>query len=83
MPPSFTRRAVEVMNERGIYPHWVEKVVEAPERLEPDVQDPARSLAFGRMAEFGNRWLRVVYVETNGQVRIITAFFDRGMERRS
>ena len=83
MPLTFTRHATEVMKERGIQPEWVEKVVEAPERRDMDAQDSARHLAFGRIAEFGNRWLRVVYVEANGEKRIITAFFDRGMERRS
>ena len=83
MPITFTRHATEVMQERDIRPEWIEKVVEAPEHLNVDAQDSARRLAFGRIAEFGNRWLRVVYVEANGEKRIITAFFDRGMERRS
>jgi hypothetical protein len=38
--------------------------------------------AFGRVAAFGNRMLRVVYYDAGTEYRIITVFFDRRASRR-
>ena len=81
-PLEFTKHAQLMMSERVIRPEWVDQVMAAPERSVDDPFDNVRKLAFGRIAEFGNRWLRVVYVETDATRRIITAFFDRGEDRR-
>lgn len=72
--------ALHMIAERSIEAEWVERVIAAPEKISPDLNDPVRRCAFGRIDEFGGRWLRVVYVETNDATRVITAFFDRGME---
>ena len=78
----FTKHAQLMLSERLIRLEWVEQVMAAPERSIDDPFDSIRKLAFARIAEFGNRWLRVVYVETDASQRIITAFFDRGEDRR-
>jgi hypothetical protein len=67
--------------ERFILVEWIERVVTAPEKTAPDLGDPQRTCAFGKIDEFGGRWLRVVYVETSEMKWVITAFFDRGVEK--
>jgi Domain of unknown function (DUF4258) len=76
-----TGHASEVIDERGILFEWVERVLLNPERSMADPRVPGRMLAFSRIGEFGGRWLRVVYEEVGGGRTIITAFFDRGVER--
>jgi hypothetical protein len=70
------------MEIRGISEDWVVKVLETPDWTEPDPTRPGNMLAFGRVPEFGNRLLRVVYHDGTEERRIITAFFDRGRARR-
>ena len=66
------------MSARGIDEEWVRRVIANPEWTEPDRSKPHRLLAFGRIPEFGNRLLRVVYFQTGSESRVVTAFFDRG-----
>ena len=50
-----------------------------------DRDDPARDgrrRAFGPIPEFGGRLLRVVYVEDEASIRVVTATFDRNRGRR-
>lgn len=82
-PIVLSPHALLMMVERAIKLEWVEQVIAAPEVLVPDVKSAIRLCAFGRITDFGGRWLRVVYIETDDAIRVITAFFDRGMERRS
>ena len=56
----FTRHALAVTEERAIRREWVEAVLARPEWTEPDRLSPGVTLAFGRIAEFGDRVLRVV-----------------------
>lgn len=77
----FTRHALAVMEERAIRREWIEAVLARPEWTEPDRSQPGVTLAFGRIAEFGDRILRVVYDEDATGRRIITTFFDRTRRR--
>jgi hypothetical protein len=70
------------MEIRGIAEDWIVKVLESPDWTEPDPVRSGNRLAFGRVPEFGNRLLRVVYHDGPDERRIITAFFDRGRARR-
>ena len=81
-PVEWSPHAIHMMTERAIEADWIERVIAAPERISPDATDSARQCAFGRIDEFGGRWLRVVYFETAAAVRVITAFFDRGVEKQ-
>jgi hypothetical protein len=77
-----TAHAKTVIEARGISLEWLERVLANPERTEADVADPELRHAIGRIAEHGDRRLRVVY---NGVVtpwRVITAYFDRALRGR-
>ena len=81
MPTRFSRHAETALREREIKPEWVQRVRETPMRLEQDPIVPQRTRAFGRIQEFGDRWLRVVYETEGDVVAVVTAFFDRNAER--
>jgi hypothetical protein len=79
LPASYTltAHAALVLAERGISTAWVARVLEHPERTEPDRTDSELMHALGRIPEFGNRVLRVIYNHTTVPKRIVTAYFDR------
>ena len=81
-PIILSPHAHQMIAERSIQVDWIERVIAAPESTAPDLSDPVRMCAFGKIDEFGGRWLRVVYVETGEMTRVITAFFDRGVEKK-
>ena len=56
-----TAPASTVMAERKIPAAWVERVLQSPERTEPDKVDPELRHALGRITEHDDRILRVVY----------------------
>jgi hypothetical protein len=69
------------LRERDISFHWVARVLAQPAWTEPDPRAGVRR-AFGRIAERGDRILRVVYIPEQDEQRVITAFFDRDAERK-
>src|SRR5262249_323657 len=66
-----------VIRERQIEPEWVAQVVARPTRTEPDKEDPSLRHALGRVPEFGDRILRVVYRWEAQPSQVVTAHFDR------
>lgn len=72
-----TRHAQIALSERRIPVAWLERVLHAPDRVEADPADPALDHRIGRIAEHGNRALRVVVTRDTDPLRIVTAFFDR------
>ena len=52
-----------MLRERGIEEEWIGRTLASPEANEPDRRHPERRCALRRIPEFGDRWLRVVYVE--------------------
>jgi len=74
----YTKHALTVMDERGILRQWVEAVLDHPDWSEADATQDGVLFAFGRIADFGDRILRVVYGKDPLGIRVITAFFDRG-----
>jgi hypothetical protein len=77
-----TQHAKDVIAERDIRLPWLEQVLESPERVEPDREDPELTHHVGRIKEHGNRALRVVFNSRVSPVRIVTVYFDRGMKGR-
>lgn len=77
----FTQHARDALEEREIPVEWVERVVTAPARTEPDPADSTLEHFLGRIAEHGNRVLRVVADPSTSPMLVITAFFDRRMRR--
>ncbi|MEE9149886.1 MAG: DUF4258 domain-containing protein [Candidatus Tectomicrobia bacterium] len=79
LPASYTltAHAAFVLAERDIPMAWIARILEHPERTEPDRTDSELIHVLGRIPEFDNRVLRVIYNDTTVPRRIITAFFDR------
>ncbi len=73
-----TRHAETKMAERGLRSAWVEQTVRSPAWTESEPRDPSAERRFAPIPEFGGRILRVVCVETENAIRVITATFDRG-----
>lgn len=74
----FSAHAASVIAERQIELAWVDRVLENPDRIEPGKFDPELTSALGRIAERGDRVLRVVYNAKVDPPRIVTVYFDRG-----
>ncbi|MBS9721045.1 DUF4258 domain-containing protein [Tianweitania sp. BSSL-BM11] len=80
-PLVYTRHAAEALSEREIDRSWVAETIEHPDWT---VADPAGSgveRRYKAIRAFGDRILRVVCLESAGEVRILTAFFDRKARR--
>jgi Domain of unknown function (DUF4258) len=78
----YTAHAETVMGERCVERSWVERVIASPQMVDLDPFSPHRTRAFGRINEFGDRWLRVVYEQSEEKITVVTAFFDRNAGRR-
>jgi hypothetical protein len=61
---------------------WLEQVLDSPEVVEADRDDPELVHHIGRIKEHGNRALRVVFNKAMGPARIVTVYFDRKMKGR-
>lgn len=66
-----------MLAERSIEVAWVEQTVEVPEAIEHDRIDARLDHCLRRIAEYGNRVLRVVADRAQDPVLVVTAFFDR------
>jgi hypothetical protein len=77
-----SQHAKDVIAERDIRPSWLEQVLESPELVEPDRDDPDLTHHVGRIKEHGNRALRVVFNTRVSPVRIVTVYFDQGVKGR-
>ncbi|TKT74861.1 DUF4258 domain-containing protein [Aquamicrobium sp. LC103] len=73
-----TRHAIVKMEERKIRFAWVEDAIRNPLWTEPEPRDTTAERRFARIGDHGGRMLRVVCVETDDTIRVITATFDRG-----
>ena len=76
-PLVLSKHAQDMMVEREIPQEWIEHVLQNRIFEEPDRQTPGAIRAYAPIAAFGNRVLRVVYIETGLAIRVITLFFDR------
>ena len=76
-PFRLTAHAARVIAERNISLEWLERVLGAPARTEPDRLDPTLRYALAPIRECGDRILRVIYNPAREPWEIITAYFDR------
>ena len=67
------------MRERKIEPHWIDLTLTEPDRQQQDTIDPTVCHAWKRIEAMDNRVLRIVYNRTTSPIRVISAYFDRGM----
>ena len=77
-----TKHAETVINERGIKPDWLERILQHPTQQMADAADSELKHAIGAIAENDNRILRVVYNDNVKPLRIITAYFDRTLRNK-
>ncbi|MCY2951838.1 MAG: DUF4258 domain-containing protein [Planctomycetota bacterium] len=80
MKYELTRHARNAMTERRIPIEWLERVLHAPEKTEPDKTDSQLVHHLARIPEHENRVLRVVLNPLVAPVRVVSAFFDRRMK---
>jgi hypothetical protein len=66
---------------RDIATEWLEQVLEAPERTEPDPVDADLEHRMERIKAHEGRWLRVIVKKQSSPVRVITMYFDRKLRR--
>jgi hypothetical protein len=78
----FTGHALHKMAERRIQPGWVATTLKEPEYIQADPYQRGTVRAFRRVPEFGNRWLRAVYVDRSGVRVVIAVTWDRDAEKR-
>jgi len=72
-----TKHAKYVIKRRDIPLRSIEYVLGNPLAIEPDKFDPALEHRLGRVAEYGNRVLRVVVNARVEPIKVITVFWDR------
>lgn len=72
-----TEHARDALEKRRIVLAWVEHALDAPEATEADPMDPDLEHRLARIAEWGNRVLRVIVNAKKSPPHIVTAFFDR------
>ena len=77
-----TEHARQRMRVRLIHQTWVTGTALAPEWIEPEPRHAGAERRFRAIPEFGGRILRVVCLETDDTIRIITMTWDRGARRR-
>ncbi len=77
----FTGHARDMLIERRIREEWIERTLANPELMELDPRRPEVRRAFRAIAENDGRVLRVLYVEAEDELRVVTAFFDRSRRR--
>lgn len=77
MEYTLTEHARDALQKRRIDLDWVERALDAPELTEPDPLDAELEHRMTRIAEFGDRVLRVVVNGHKTPPHIVTAFFDR------
>ena len=81
-PIVFSRHAQHVVDERKLAEEWIAEAIRNPDFTEPDPAHLGATRAFRRIAECGDRVLRVVYYDAGSEYRRITVFFDRRASKR-
>lgn len=82
MSYELTRHARDVLDERDIPAAWMERALASPALVEPSATDPTLESRFVRIAEHGNRVLRVVVNKSVVPLRVVSVYFDRTMKDR-
>lgn len=80
-PLLYTNHAETVIRERSLDKRWVERAVWEPDWQAADVKDTLVIRLYKQVPENGDRILRVVCVVTPEEIRILSAYFDRGARR--
>jgi Domain of unknown function (DUF4258) len=81
-PLRFTDHAEVRIARRGLQRDWIETAAMEPDWREPEPGDPEVERRFRRIDEAGGRILRVACAETETEIRVIIAMFDRNAKAR-
>jgi len=73
-----SKHTTDEMEGRGILLSYIEAALTSPDRVVPDMTDPAPSRSYKVLREFGNRVLRVVHRRDGDDIFVVTAHWDRG-----
>jgi hypothetical protein len=76
-PLRFTAHAKTVISERSLDLEWIRRTVHSPEWRETDPSGLPIERRYRHIHECSDRVLRVICLETDTEIRIITAFLDR------
>lgn len=82
-PLRYSLHAETVMRERKLEPAWVEATVRAPEWYTEDPAGGEVERRYRSIEPLDGRVLRVACVEADAEIRIISAFIDRGARKPS
>ncbi|MFC3076324.1 DUF4258 domain-containing protein [Shinella pollutisoli] len=77
----YSLHAETVIRERGLDRAWVEATVRAPDWRTDDPGGPDIERLYRSINALEGRVLRVVVVEASDEIRIISAFVDRGARK--
>jgi hypothetical protein len=76
-PLRFTDHSETVVSERQLDKAWIERAVREPDWRETDPSGHPVERRYRRLPECADRVLRVICLESETEIRIITAFLDR------
>ena len=71
------------LSERRLPISWIEATIREPDWVEADPRGMNVERRFRAISEHGGRILRVVCVETDAVVRVISVMFDRNARPKS
>ncbi|HVB01302.1 MAG TPA: DUF4258 domain-containing protein [Acidimicrobiales bacterium] len=72
-----TEHARDALEKRQILTAWLEQALNRPEVTESDPVDPKVEHRLARIAQFGDRVLRVIVDVNRTPPHVVTVFFDR------
>ena len=81
-PLVFTKHAQDAIIERELKRAWIEEAAYMPEWEDDDPRQVGILRRYRAIPQHGGRVLRVVCLETDDEIRILTAFFDRRAGRQ-
>jgi hypothetical protein len=77
-----SQHARDVMAEREISIAWMERVLDHPQLVQLDRNAAQIEHRLGRVAEFGDRVLRVLVNKAASPPRVVSVYFDRTMRSK-
>jgi len=77
----WTKHFRRMLEERGIRLEWIEQTIQSPDRIEDKPDGTTHFVK--RIDQYDKRWLRVIVNTRVEPHRVVTAFFDRRLRRKS
>ena len=77
-----SQHAIDAIAKRNIAAEWLERALDAPQRVVPDAMDEELEHRIIAIPELGGRVLRVVVNAHRSPIRIATAYIDRKLRGR-